>query len=238
MLLAVLTFSPIRVILGKRRCKAMSKAILFDLDGTLTDSGEGIINSAEYALKHFGLPIPDRETMRVFVGPPLRDTFAHFGIPTDRLDEAVAVYRERYIPIGIYENKPYPGVDTLLSRLRQQGHRLFIATSKPEWMAVDVLTRFGLSSYFEIIAGATMDGSRDTKEDVISYLLNQVGDLSEAVMVGDTAFDVIGAAAHHIPCIGVSWGYGKVSDMTEAGVAAIAHTTEELYKLLNSKKAC
>ena len=211
----------------------MPKAILFDLDGTLTDSGEGIIKSAEYALQHFQLPIPDRETMRVFVGPPLRDTFADFGVPLDRLDEAVAVYRERYIPIGIYENTPYPGMDALLPRLRQQGHRLFVATSKPEWMAVDVLTRFGLASYFENIAGATMDGSRDTKADVIAYLLGQVDAVEDAVMVGDTAFDVIGAAAHKIPCIGVDWGYGKVSDMLEAGAAAIAGSMEELLELLN-----
>ena len=211
----------------------MPKAILFDLDGTLTDSGEGIIKSAEYALKHFHLPVPDRETMRVFVGPPLRDTFADFGVPTDRLDEAVAVYRERYIPIGIYENTPYPGVDLLLPRLCEQGHRLFVATSKPEWMAVDVLNRFGLSSYFENIAGATMDGSRDTKADVIAYLLKQVDAVEDAVMVGDTAFDVIGAAAHNIPCIGVSWGYGKVSDMLEAGATAIAGSMEELFLLLN-----
>ncbi len=211
----------------------MPKAILFDLDGTLTDSGEGIIKSAEYALQYFQLPVPDWETMRVFVGPPLRDTFADFGVPKDRLDEAVAVYRERYIPIGIYENTPYPGVETLLSQLRQQGHRLFVATSKPEWMAVDVLTRFGLASCFENIAGATMDGSRDTKADVIAYLLGQVDTVDEAVMVGDTAFDVIGAAAHKIPCIGVDWGYGKVSDMLEAGAAAIAGSMEELLDLLN-----
>lgn len=212
----------------------MSKAIIFDLDGTLTDSGEGIINCAEYALRHFQLPIPDRETMRVFVGPPLRDTFANFGVPMDRLDEAVAVYRQRYIPIGIYENLPYSGIDELLSSLRKQGHRLFIATSKPEWMAVEVLSRFQLASYFEIIAGATMDGSRDTKADVIAYLLKQVDRVTDAVMVGDTSFDVIGAAAHNIPCIGVSWGYGKVSDMLEAGAKAIAHSSEELNLLLNS----
>ena len=211
----------------------MPKAILFDLDGTLTDSGEGIIKSAEYALRHFQLPVPDWETMREFVGPPLRDTFADFGVPSDRVDEAVAVYRERYIPIGIYENTPYPGVDALLPRLREQGHRLFVATSKPEWMAVDVLTRFGLASYFENIAGATMDGSRDTKADVIAYLLKQADTVEDAVMVGDTAFDVIGAAAHKIPCIGVDWGYGKVSDMLEAGAAAIAGSMEELLELLN-----
>ena len=139
----------------------MPKSILFDLDGTLTDSGEGILNCAEYALKHFGLPIPSREEMRVFVGPPLRDTFYKFGVPQDRLDEAVEVYRSRYIPIGIYENRPYPGIRQLLADLKAQGHRLYIATSKPEGMSVDILNYFGLADFFELIVGATMDGSRD-----------------------------------------------------------------------------
>ncbi len=210
----------------------MPKAILFDLDGTITDSGEGIIKSAAYALEYFGLPVPDTDAMRSFVGPPLRDTFQKFGVPAESCDEAVEKYRERYIPIGIYENFPYPGIENVLARLKEQGCRLYIATSKPEWMAVDVLKRFRLESYFHIIAGATMDGTRDTKSDVIAYLLAQTGTVSDAVMVGDTAFDVIGAAAHNIPCIGVSWGYGSVEQMQNAGAAAIANNMDELYMLL------
>ena len=210
----------------------MPKAILFDLDGTITDSGEGIIKSAAYALEYFGLPVPDTDAMRSFVGPPLRDTFQKFGVPAESCDEAVEKYRERYIPIGIYENFPYPGIENVLARLKEQGCRLYIATSKPEWMAVDVLKRFRLESYFHIIAGATMDGTRDTKSDVIAYLLTQTGTISDAVMVGDTAFDVIGAAAHNIPCIGVSWGYGSVEQMQNAGAAAIANNMDELYMLL------
>lgn len=211
----------------------MSKAILFDLDGTLTDSGEGIMNCATFALEHFGLPIPDRETLRVFVGPPLRDTFYQFGVPKDRLDEAVAVYRKRYIPTGMFENAPYDGIENLLIKLKNGGHRLFVATSKPEWMAVEILTKFGLASYFEIIAGATMDGSRDAKADVIAYLLKQVDSVTDAAMVGDTEFDIIGANAHNIPAYGVSWGYGKVEAMRDAGAAAIAYTVDELYELLS-----
>jgi phosphoglycolate phosphatase len=211
----------------------MKKAVIFDLDGTLTDSGEGIMNCATYALEHFGLPIPDRESLRVFVGPPLRDTFFQFGVPGDRLDEAVAVYRERYIPTGMFENAPYDGIEELLIKLNADGHRLFVATSKPEWMAVEILTKFGLAQHFEIIAGATMDGSRDAKADVIAYLLNKLSDVPTIIMVGDTAFDVTGAAAHGIPTIGVSWGYGKVEDMEKAGAKAIAHTMEELVELLS-----
>lgn len=211
----------------------MNKTILFDLDGTLTDSGEGIINCAILALEHFGLPIPDRETLRVFVGPPLHETFIKFGVPADKADEAVAVYRSRYVPIGMFENAPYPGIRELLDALKKQGHKLYVATSKPEWMAQEILKKFQLDSYFDLICGATMDTSRTEKSQVIAYLLEQTGDVSHAIMVGDTKYDVIGASAHSIPTIGVSWGYGTVEDMQNAGAAAIAYTTQELLELLN-----
>lgn len=208
------------------------KAILFDLDGTLTDSGEGIINCAAMALEHYGIPVPSREEMRVFIGPPLRDTFIKFGVPADKAEEAIDIYRSRYIPIGKFENTPYPGIRETLDQLRSQGHQLYVATSKPEGMSVDILEHFDLAKYFTRICGASMDASRSSKSDVIAYLLEQCADVSEAVMVGDTAFDVTGAAAHGIPTIGVSWGYGKIEDMENAGAAAIAHSPEELLELL------
>lgn len=211
----------------------MPKAILFDLDGTLTDSGEGIINCASLALRHYGIPVPDREIMRVFVGPPLRDTFFKFGVPEDKLDEAVEIYRSRYIPIGKFENTPYPGIYDLLARLKAEGHKLYVATSKPEQMSMDILNKFELTSYFDLLAGATLDGSRDHKADVIAYLLQQTGSDMEAIMVGDTVYDVVGAAAHGIPTVGVSWGYGSVAEMEAAGACGIAHTMEELHDLLN-----
>lgn len=210
----------------------MQKAILFDLDGTLTDSGEGIINCASLALEHFGLPIPDRATMRQFVGPPLRDTFIKFGVPADKAEEAITVYRSRYIPIGKFENTPYPGIRELLERLKADGHKLYVATSKPEAMSIEILTRFELAKYFDRICGATLDGSRDEKSQVIAYLLDQTPEAGGAVMVGDTAFDVLGAAAHGIPTVGVAWGYGEVADMESAGAVAIAYTMDELYALL------
>lgn len=209
-----------------------TKAILFDLDGTLTDSGEGIINCAILALEHFGCPIPSREEMRVFVGPPLHESFIKHGVPADKADEAVAVYRSRYIPIGKYENTPYPGIRELLEALKAEGHTLYVATSKPEGMSVDILEHFDLAKYFDRICGATMDTSRSTKDAVIAYLLEQNGRADNMVMVGDTKFDVLGAKAHGIPAIGVSWGYGEVDDMVQAGAAAIAHSTEELLALL------
>ena len=212
----------------------MAKTILFDLDGTLTDSGEGIINCAILALEHFGCPIPDREEMRTFVGPPLHESFIRHGVPADKTDEAIRVYRSRYIPIGAYENSPYPGVEELLKTLKAQGHTLYVATSKPEAMSIKILEHFGLAHYFDRICGASMDTSRSTKEDVIAYLLELSGRDENILMVGDTKFDVIGAAVHGIPTIGVSWGYGKVADMEAAGAKAIAHSMEELLQLLTA----
>jgi len=210
----------------------MQKTILFDLDGTLTDSGMGIMNCAELALRHFGLPVPEREEMRTFVGPPLDHTFMKFGVPADRVSEAIALYRSRYVPIGKFENDPYPGIEELLKTLKAQGHRLYVATSKPEEMSIEILEHFGLAKYFDRICGASLDRTRMEKADVIRYLLDLVGGAENAVMVGDTAFDVIGAKQHGIPTIGVAWGYGKVADMQEAGAIAIADTMEELLELL------
>lgn len=210
----------------------MQKTILFDLDGTLTDSGEGIINSAILALEHFGLPVPSREEMRVFVGPPLQESFIRYGVPAEQAEEAVRIYRSRYIPIGKFENTPYPGIRELLEALNADGHKLYVATSKPEAMSLEILEHFDLAKYFYQICGATMDSSRSSKEAVIAYLLEQNGRADNMVMVGDTKFDVLGAAAHGIPTIGVSWGYGEVTDMEEAGAAAIAHNPQELLALL------
>ena len=210
------------------------KAVLFDLDGTLTDSGEGIINCAILALEHFGLPIPRREEMRVFVGPPLSETFVEYGVPADKTDEAIAVYRSRYIPIGKFENRPYDGIRELLEELTWRGHKLYVATSKPEGMSIDILNHFDLAKYFTMICGAALDLSRNSKEAVIAYLLEKSGEKENMVMVGDTKFDVIGAKHHGIPCIGVSWGYGTVEEMRDAGATAIANTPEELLKLIEA----
>ena len=210
------------------------KSIFFDLDGTLTDSGEGIIKCAILALEYFHLPVPSWEEMRVFVGPPLRDTFIRFGVPEDQTEKAIEVYRSRYTDIGIFENHPYPGIARMLESLRDHGHRLFVATSKPEEMAVRVLDKYDLSQFFEVICGASMDGSRDEKSAVIAYLKARVGDTAETVMVGDTVYDVIGAAAHAIPTVGVSWGYGKAADMLSAGAACIVDTPEELIEKIEA----
>lgn len=214
----------------------MRKTVLFDLDGTLTDSGEGIINCATLALNYFHLPIPDIEQMRTFVGPPLHDTFYKFGVPSDKLDLAVEVYRSRYNTVGKFENHPYNGVYDLLKKLKNDGYRLLVATSKPEELSIEIMTKFDLAKYFDRICGASIDRSRNTKAEVIAYLLEKEGSADEMVMVGDTAFDVIGANAHGIPCIGVSWGYGTVESMQKANAIAIAYNMEQLYKLIKNEK--
>lgn len=210
----------------------MEKAFLFDLDGTLTDSGEGIINCAAAALQHFGLPIPTKEELRVFVGPPLHETFLKFGVKPEQIDEAIQVYRKRYIPIGMFENVPYPGIEKVLQSLKQAGHKLYVATSKPEGTSVEILEHFHLAHYFDRICGASNDLSRSTKEAVIAYLLEENGRGDNMVMIGDTKFDVLGAKEHGIPTVGVAWGYGKVEDMLEAGAEKIVYTMEELQDYL------
>ena len=209
----------------------MKKTILFDLDGTLTDSGEGVINCVMLALEHYNIHVENKDSLRYFVGPPLRESFLKAGVPEDQIENAIAIYRSRYIPIGIFENHPYDGIHQLLAELKQRGYQLYVATSKPEEMARTVLDKFALSHFFDRICGATLDSSRDSKDKVIAYLLEQIGSLP-AVMVGDTHYDVTGAAVHGIPTIGVTWGYGTAESMIEAGARIIVDTPEELLHVL------
>lgn len=213
----------------------MKKLVFFDLDGTLTDSGPGIMNSAAYAFERMGYPVPPSAVLRTFVGPPLHESFLRNGIPAEMAEKAVAVFRERYMPIGKYENTPYEGIRTFLESLKSLGYKLMIATSKPEEIAIEVLEHFDLAKYFDKICGGSMDLSRTSKEAVIAYLLEENGRDAEMVMVGDTKFDIIGAKRHGIPAIGVSWGYGDVGEMEQAGAAAIAKTPEDLLEILKSE---
>ena len=210
-------------------------SILFDLDGTLVDSGEGVLKCAELGLRHFNLPIPSPEEMRTFVGPPLRDSFIRFGCTPEQAEEAIAVYRSRYTTVGKFELFVYPGIEQLLADLKDAGCKLYVATSKPETVSVEILNHLGLAKYFTYIAGAALDKSRGTKEEVIAYLLEQVGDLEGALMVGDTAYDVIGAERHGIPCAAISWGYGTIESIEAANPAVIVGSTEELLAFVTGK---
>ena len=214
------------------------KAILFDLDGTLTDSGEGIMNCAGTALQHFGIEVADRQDLAQFVGPPPRKTFRKFGVPADQIEEAIRIYRREYALTGKYENFPYPGIRELLVKLKNAGYLLYVATSKPQHFAVDILEHFGLADCFELIAGAIADGNRDVKHEVIAYVLEQIGPCDSTIMVGDTIFDVDGAAVHKLPTVGVSWGYGNADEMKNAGAIAIADNMDELFAILTKEKVC
>ena len=210
--------------------------ILFDLDGTLTDSGPGILNGVEHTVEQMGLPRHERSFYRRFIGPPLQWSFQEFcGLDSERAREAVRVYRSYYNVTGIWENAPYPGIPELLAKLHGAGKALAVATSKPEPLAVRVLERFGLMPYLRCVAGASPDASRDQKPEAIRRCLAQCP--GRAVMVGDRFYDIQGAHENHIPAIGVLYGYGSREEFERAGAEAVAADAAELERLLLDETA-
>ena len=208
---------------------------LFDLDGTLTDSSEGIINCAVYALTELGRKAPEREALRPFLGPPLSWSFRNLcGLEEDEAEEAVRIYRRRYSTIGLFENRSYDGIPELLGALKKDGLRLAVATSKPEVFSVRILEKFGLMEYFDAVVGCGLDGSLDTKAEVVAEALRRLGvqDKSRAVMVGDRKYDVAGAAEAGLRTIGAGWGYAEAGELEEAGALWIAKEPEELLRTL------
>lgn len=211
------------------------KYILFDLDGTLTDSQEGITKAVEYALASFGITVEDRAELNVFIGPPLTDSFEkYYGFSGEQALEGVKKYREYYNEKGKFENAVYEGIPEVLRRLKEAGKVLIVATSKPEFYAKQIIEHFDLAKYFDGIYGATMDGSRVHKDDVIRYALKENGitDLNEAVMVGDREHDVIGAKKCGLEAVGVLFGFGSRQELEENGAAEIAETVEQLGDIL------
>lgn len=205
--------------------------LLFDLDGTLTDSGPGIMNAAFYALKQFGIEETAPEKLRRFVGPPLHDSFSRFyGMSEADMKEAVRLFRVYYRPIGIFENTPYPGIRDFLLELRKRGKKLAVATSKPMEMAEKVLRHFDLYDCFDVHCAGTEDESRNQKWQIVSDALAQLGveDRSQALMIGDREQDVLGAAKNGIDCAGVLWGYGSRQEFETAGAAYIVENYGEL----------
>jgi len=213
----------------------MYSYILFDLDGTLTDPGLGITNSVMYSLKKFGIEVSDRASLYRFIGPPLRESYQRFyGFSPAQAEQATAYYREYFSEKGLYENQVYPGIAQMLSSLRSAGAELILATSKPEIFATEILRHFDLEQYFSVVAGATMDASRNEKADVIAYALQTAGvrDLREAVMVGDREHDILGAKKNGLSAIGVLYGYGSAEELRRAGAIALAENSEALGRLL------
>ncbi|HOP99849.1 MAG TPA: HAD hydrolase-like protein [Acetivibrio clariflavus] len=211
------------------------KIILFDLDGTITESGEGIVNSIEYALKALGITDYNRADLFRYLGPPIIETFKNeFGFDDLKAVDAVEKFRKYFRETGIYENKLYDGIELLLKRISESGRKIILATSKAEVFAVRILEYFNIINYFNIIAGSELDGSRIRKGDVIRYALNKAGiiDLNSAVMVGDRKEDILGANEVGIDSIGVLYGYGSLEELKNAGAVAIVKTVEELGKVL------
>ena len=207
--------------------------LLFDLDGTLTDSTEGIVRCLEYALERMGFDIP--EDTNKFLGPPLYRSFAEFcGMNEEQVNEAVRIFRERYSTVGLFENRVYDGVPEMLKRLRDGGKRIMVATSKPEVYAVRIFDRFGLSQFFEIVGGANINGTRNDKDEVIEYVLEKAGisDRNSVLMIGDRRQDVLGAHKTGLKCMGILWGFGSIEELTEAVADFIAETPEKAADML------
>ena len=211
----------------------MYQNILFDLDGTVTDPGVGITNSVMYALEKFNIKVTDPASLYKFIGPPLPESFASFyQFDPEQCERAVTYYREYYKEKGIYENVVYPGMDALLKEIKASGRNIILATSKPELFSVEILKHFHLDSYFDFVAGATMDGSRCRKEDIIKYAIDQcdIQDVTSEVKIGDREYDISGAKATGMDSIGVLYGYGEAEEL--AGATYLAYKAEDIMGFL------
>lgn len=211
--------------------------ILFDLDGTITESGPGIMNSVEYALTKMGYEVKDKKELRKFIGPPLTDSMKkYYGMSEEDAAKSVVYYREYFAEKGIFENSVYDGLLDSLERLKAEGKVLVMATSKPEEYARRIAERFGFADYFTQICGATMDSSRIRKEDVIHYALETLGIFAEekkrVLMVGDRNMDILGAKTNGLDSMGVLYGYGDREELEAAGADYIAETTADVAGLI------
>lgn len=209
--------------------------ILFDLDGTLTDPQEGITKSVEHALNYYGIQVESRRELNKFIGPPLAQSFERFyGFDREKAQEAVAKYREYFGVTGKFENEVYEGIPQMLERLKNQGKKLIVATSKPTGYSREILEHFDLAKYFDDVQGSEMNGERTDKAEVIAYAMtmNGIGDPARAVMVGDREHDMIGAVKNHMEAVGVTYGYGSRQELEEHGADRVAETVRELEEIL------
>lgn len=223
----------------------MFKKILFDLDGTLTDPKIGITKCVQHALKHFGID-EDIENLTKFIGPPLIDSFVeYYGFTEEQAREGVVLYRERFAPIGKFENEVYPGIPEMLAKLKEKGIILAVASSKPEVFVNEILEHFDLLKYFDIVVGSLLNETRTRKEEVLDEALRQLGVeykifseeekkklKSEVAMVGDRKFDVASASKMNLTAVGVHFGYAEPGELEAENPDYIANTVEELGNFL------
>ena len=209
---------------------------LFDLDGTLVDPGVGITSGVQYALKHFGIEVEDRRQLYPFIGPPLLDSFMDFfNLNETQAQEAIDYYREYYGATGLFENTVYPGIKTVLDQLKSQGKMIALATSKPEAFAERILVHYQLTDYFDYIGGATFDGVRSHKLDVIRYVLQALGNppSDQVVMVGDRKFDVLAGNELSLTTVGVLYGYGSQAELQTAQADYIISQPTDLLQVFD-----
>ena len=209
---------------------------IFDLDGTITDSAPGILNSIRYALEKKGIRQPSEEVLRSFIGPPLKEQFqCVFGLTAKEGEEMVSLYRQYYGDKGIFENRVYDCVMEMLENLKRSGIRILMATSKPEKYAIRIAEHFGFGRYFEFIGGACMDGTRTAKHEVIEHVLKACGipesERDNTVMIGDRRHDILGAKKSGIHSIGVLYGYGSKEELTAAGAEETAALPSDITGL-------
>lgn len=213
----------------------MVDTLLFDFDGTLFDTGPGVMGCVQYAVERLGLPPLDELTLRRFVGPPLDESFMEFcGLSPERAREAVLLYRERYQPTGIWECEPYPGMPELLDTLKDAGFRIAVCTSKPTTMAVRILERYGLAEKFDFICGSELDGTRSKKFEVVQACLQYFGvtDTESVRMIGDRKYDILGAGKCGVRTVGVAFGYAEPGELQEYGAEYIAASAADLQRCL------
>ena len=217
----------------------MYKYLLFDLDGTLTDSQEGITKSVSYALINLGVEDLPQDIKLRFIGPPLKDSFPKYcGFDEETTEKAIALYRERYSKVGKFENRPYEGIPELLKKLKDDNRVLVIASSKPTGFVEDILNKFDLRQYFDIISAADLSGKKCEKEDVIKEaleILNLKNGDKDVVMIGDRHYDINGAKYFNLDSIGVNYGFAfDKNELKDAGATFVVETVKELGELLFS----
>jgi phosphoglycolate phosphatase len=209
----------------------VNTAILFDLDGTLTNPFEGITLSIRHALKELGAHVPEQKELLWCIGPPLRTSFPKL-LGTDepaRIEEAIALYRERFASVGLFENTRYDGVLEMLRALKEDGRKLFVATSKPRVYAERIVERFELAPFFTRVYGAELDGRFDHKKTLIAHLIAEEHlEPATTLMVGDREHDVVGARASGIRTVGVTYGYGTHAELAYAGAEEIVASPGEV----------
>lgn len=209
--------------------------ILFDLDGTLTDPREGITRSIAHALARCGHAAPPLEDLTFAIGPPLRATLAKLIGTTSReaVEAALAHYRERFADVGLFENSPYEGMPQALTALRDAGHRLYVATSKPRVYAERIIRHFAFDAHFEAVHGCELDGTREDKRDLLAHLFARHGlDPTRAWMVGDRDVDMVAARCHGAKAIGALWGYGSRAELLGAGAQVLVETPAQIPETL------